>query len=256
MTLEQRLKAKSLKLKYNKYLTFSNYKSKLCNGHKGYYFIKSRNIKIQELHNLLLKEKSYYNSFYKEKGILPRILKSRMWQPINEDYYELIAIITEYFNCVAIWDNHFYGDQLEPIKTIRVFGFQPDIHICIRYLSNEINNLQSLQFNRVQYYRVIRRRVRRNGRDTSKMKDARTKGINYNRRMLRQLSDIWLNILKETPERKYREDKYEAIFDILEKRGMLNYNKQGKTYRHAICPSTKFIHGRIISLKKVYPALN
>ena len=255
MTLDQRLQQKSLKLKYNKYLTFSNYKSKLCNGHKGFFFIKSRNNKLNQLHNLLLQEKSYYNSFYKDKGIVPKIFRSRMWQPLNEDYYELIAIITEYFNCVAIWDNHFYGDQLEPIKTFRVYGFQPDIYICMKYLFNEINNLQSLQYNRTQYYRIVRRRIRRNGGNTTTMKDARTKSINYNKRMLRQLSDIWLKILKETPTRQYREEKFRLIYLKLEERGMLNYNKHGNTYRHAICPSSKFISGRIIQLKKVYPVL-
>lgn len=178
-----------------------------------------------------------------------------MWQPINEDFYELIALITEYFNCVAVWDTHFYANQLEPIKTIRVYGFQPDIYICMKYLFNEINNLQSLQYNRTQYYRIVRRRIRRNGGDTSKMKDARTKAINYNRRMLRQLSDIWYSMLKDTPERKYREEKYELIYSLLDKRGMLNYNKHGKSYKNAICPSTKFISGRIIQLKKVYPVL-
>ena len=256
MTLRQRLKERSLQLKYNKYLTFSNYKSKLSNGHKGFYFIKSRNKKLKQLDNLLLQEKSYYNSFYKGKGIKPRIFRSKMWQPLNEDYYELIAVITEYFNCVAIWDDHFYGDHTEPIKTFKVYGFQPDIFICMKYLFNEINNLQSLQFNRTQHYRVVRRRIRRNGRSTKKMKDARTKAIIYNRRMLRQLSDIWLSLLSNLPDRLYREQKYELIYKELEERGMLNYNKKGKTYRHAICPKTKFISGRIIQLKKVYPVLN
>lgn len=246
MELRNRLIQKSKALKYNKFFTYANYKSKVNNGHKGYLFINSRKKNLSKLNSILTKDTNYYNIIYESKGLAYGVVSTKMKQNINEDYYRLIATITEFFNCVAVWDSHFFKGYIEPIKTVRVYGFKPDIYICMKYLSNEINNLQSLQYNRQEYYRVQRRRIRRRGDHTIKMLDARTKAINYNRRMLSQLSDIWQELIDNQPERPYREYKYTKIYELLEERGMLKFNKHGKKYKHAIASPKKFISGKII----------
>jgi hypothetical protein len=233
------------------FLILANYNTLRDKNSKGYSFVSSRKKQLTQLHRDVSLSKEYQESFFIQEGIAIKHFTPILKKDVTTKYQKLISLVTEYFECRAIWTKRFTGNLTEPIQTIILYGFKPDVYICSKYLSFDINNIMNLEFNRTEKYRNKRRKHRRRVEPGfHNFKHARTKSSNYINHILGELCNIWESILESRTFGLNHNKKMELVYEFMRTTrdldfGNRDYKKRPKINR-AFCKKNKFMKNKII----------
>jgi hypothetical protein len=174
---------------------------------------------------------------------------------VNLKYYELISIISEYFQVRTIWVYKTMSNTNIAIKTFWIVGFYEDAFLASKYLANELNNLELIRYNRQELYRkrrIKRRKVcRAQGIKTNKQKlSARTKSANMVNDLLSKVTKLWLDALENRPYNPYAEDKIKEIDKGISKFIELDYGNKNSVNKpkieRAFCRKNRYMKNKVI----------
>lgn len=176
---------------------------------------------------------------------------------VNPKFYDLIAVICEYFQSRAVWVKRFIPNTNVPINTFFIVGHHADCFLASRYIAIEINNIETLRFNKQKHYRTrklkTRRRCRKYGREYRSVNissSARTRATKVFDDTIKELVYEWSKILELRPINPHYETKLDNIYNYLRTQFELDYGK--RDYKHkpnierAFCRRNKFVRNKII----------
>ena len=239
------------------YLRFTNKNPKIIKSYYAYKYIQRRRRYLKNLH-LQLKAHDYGFSYYPEQGIKKKTFMPYNLKSVPTYYYKLISIISEYFSCRAIWVKRFPKQTIDPINTFILVGYLPDLYMCHKLISFEINNIQQLYFNKVNKHvkEVIKKHKKRK---INKSSNARTIASKYIKKLIHNISRIWERLLENRKKPYYHELKVENIYGFCRENSLISFGKRQWVNKpnisNAFCRENKFIKNKIIiyrGLPKVY----
>jgi hypothetical protein len=233
------------------FLTLASFNTLRDKNSKGYSFVSGRRKQLTQLHQAISTDKEYQESFFIKEGIAIKHFTPILKKDVTSKYQKLISLITEYFECRAIWTKRFTGNLVEPIQTVVIYGFKPDVYICSKYLAFDINNIMNLEYNRTEQYRNKRRKHRRRVEPGNhNFNHARTKSSNYIKHILNELCNIWEEILEVRKFGLKHNQKLEMIYEFMRTSKDLDFgNREYKSkprIDRAFCKKNKFVKNKII----------
>lgn len=174
---------------------------------------------------------------------------------VNIKYYELISIISEYFQVRTIWVYKTMPNTNIAIKTFWIVGFYEDAFLASKYLANELNNLELIRYNRQEHYRKRRLKSRKKkrieGLKANKQKaSARTKATNVINEILSKLTLLWLEALEKRPFNPHTKEKLSEIDKNINRFIELDYGLKNTVNKpkidRAFCRKNKYMKNKVI----------
>lgn len=181
------------------------------------------------------------------KTFIPKNLKH-----INPKYYSYIAHISDYFECLTLWERVIVKGSIEPLNTFTVYGYKPDILLAYHYITKVIDSLNAMRFNITQEYRRIKINKRRRGTNKRENETATTKSSKFFYKSLGRIELITKEILEKRINTPEYEKKIQSIFKTLDTKKKLNYRaynyKGSPNLSHCKSRRDRFQNNRFITV--------
>lgn len=221
---------------YHKFHYFMMYRSYYHRISKAYK-VKQALMKLtQKMNN----DKGYHELWEKDFGVKDfTYLDYYTYDGIPTNAYGFISAICEYFECVAIWDRILIPDTTIGMKTIRVYGYSPDIRLCKRYLVIILQRMKVASIDKEK--ELIDKGLNQN--DVTKYTNLYINGL------LRRYNKVTSEILGLKIPTKYKDEKIKGILNFIESNVNLDYGKRNWKKR----PNIQFAFSRpfIFKSKKI-----
>lgn len=214
---------------------------------------------LHNMHNNIKTEDILFTRPYWEEGIISKFFIPDSLNHINPRYYKLISHLTEYFDCVAIWEKRILPGSIHTINTFRIYGYYQDVYLAYHHISRIINNLESMRLNMQSEYRRIKINSRRRGNKQSGL-TATQKASNLFYNALDNITLLTKELLDKREERPIiqnvlyskRQDIYRAVKAHF-KTNLKAYKYKGnmtleKWVKASTCRVNKFVNKRIIQV--------
>lgn len=189
---------------------------KIKPGTKGH---KTATIKkgINRLHKHINKRQAYLRFWDYKHGIRSfTYLDIYQYEDIPVYAYKMISVICEYFDCIAVWDKIMVPNTLIALRTVKVYGYSPDIWLAKYYIVRMLVRFKYSIINKEAEY--LKR-----GYDHNKL--IRKISL-YSRSKLKQFGDLWEGYLIDRKKSKYHYEKRRGILNYLQKNVKLNYGNR------------------------------
>lgn len=182
-------------------------------------------------------------------------IKSRTYLPENLDnvgnkYYHLIKNLTQYFECIAIWEKMMIPGTTSTINTFTIYGYEQDLLLAYHYLKKLINALNRLRSRIQDEFRNTRVQLQTKGVQTKARLNAKVKASKFFYRSLGRIIKVTEEILENKEFSPNFKEKQEEIIKKLRKHKSLNFRdfkyKSEPKIQHAFCRPGKFQNKRII----------
>lgn len=197
-------------------------------------------------HNLRLAPKFNWEGLtIKEKTFIPTNLKH-----VGPKYFDLIAHISGYFNCLALWETVMIPGTVQTINTFSLWGYEPDVNLAFHYITKIINSLNVMRDNLQEEYRQNRIKRSKLGYKPFGEGNSTTKASKYFYTSLDNICRVTRELLENTPREATGTQKIEKIYREIRMRKTLDYrayNFKGPIgIRHAASIPGKFQNKRLI----------
>lgn len=238
------------------YMIFTNKQIVNNKNYYAYRYVRKRGNYLKKVHSNLM-QNNYEGTWFKEPGIKVKKFIPLSLRDVTSNYQELISVVCEYFSCRAIWVKVFPKGTLDPIQTFMVVGHVPDVYMCHKFLNFEINNIQSIHFQRILYLRKLVRKYNRQGVRKTTRENVRTIASKYIKRLLYNIARVWEKLLesRDLPDTHY--DKISSIYSFIRENKLANFGKRDYKFKpkieRAFCRENRFTPKKIIVYKKVTP---
>ena len=239
----------------NYYLRFTNKNPKVIKNYYAYKYIQKRRRFLKNMDKMLMLN-NYHNTYYPELGIKTKLFTPFNLKSVPAYYYNLISVITEYFSCKAIWIKRFPKQTIDPINTFIIVGHLPDVYMCHKLISFEINNIQQLHFNKTRQHvkKVIKKHKKRK---PNKSANARTVASKYIKKLIHNMFLIWERLLESKNNDNViygiKLEKTEKIYKYSRDNKLLDFGKRDwvntPNISNAFCRENKFCKNKIIVYK-------
>lgn len=213
-------------------------------------YVKRRRNSIERMHNAICTDYVYLNVITKYDKLMVKKYYPVFKANVNEKYYDLISIISAYFNVTSVWVYKAYPGTNEPIKTIWMFGYKEDVMLASKYISNELNNLDTLRYIKQRIYRRRRRTSRKYKRKKINILSAKEKATQTWLRTLNLITSLWLGCLNDKPKQLFLQDKMDKVNDFVRSSIELDFGKRDFQHRpkfeRAFCRKSKYQKNKVI----------
>lgn len=169
---------------------------------------------------------------------------------IGTKYYELIKNISQYFECIAIWEKIMIPGTIKTINTFTLYGYEQDLLLAYHYLKKLINALNLLRSIIQDSFRNKRLSLQTKGVKTKARLNAKVKASNFFYRNLGRINLVTKEILEDKGFSPNFNQNREKIINTLLKEKSLNFRNfkyRGEPdLKNAFCRPGKFQNRRVI----------
>lgn len=183
-------------------------------------------------------------------------IKTRTFIPqdyknVNKSYYYLIAYITEYFDCLAIWDEIPIKGTINTIRTFTIIGPGARQKLSYHYTSKIINGLNNMRHIMTQEKRRKKYNLRHRGKNSNKDSHSSKDASMFFYKSLDNINTCLKDIL-EDKRNNSNNTKYRQLLlyelDKIKNIDFKAYNISKPTLKSASCRPGKFHKKRIITV--------